>query len=115
MTHLHLTVILLTIIFFFITWALQKQGKNVTAYKMILRIFYLLLLASGGMLLFSVYKITFLYIVKSLIGLAMIGVFEMILLQENKTKKSTKLWISFVLGLIILIYLGLKLPLGFYF
>jgi hypothetical protein len=115
LTHLHLTVIILTILLFLVAVSLQKQGKNIKALQMILRVMYLLIIATGGMLFLSVYKITFLYVLKATLGLLMIGLFEMILSFGGKRKSSLGLWVTFAVVLMGIVYLGLKLPMGFYF
>jgi hypothetical protein len=75
---------------------------------------YLLVIATGTMLFSAVYNISLLYILKAMIGLGMIGLFEMILSFSGKRKNSSGLWISFAVVFIGLLYLGLKLPMGFY-
>ena len=86
MTHLHLTAIVLTIIFFLITFFMQKAGRNTKVIHMILRIMYIILLVSGGMLFFSVFNITFLYILKAVLGILMIAFFEIILRKRRGWK-----------------------------
>jgi hypothetical protein len=99
---------------FLVTVFLQKQGKNSKYLQMILRCMYLLVIATGTMLFTTVYNISFLYIFKAMIGLGMIVLFEMILSFGGKRKNSTGLWISFAVLFICLLYLGLKLPMGYY-
>jgi uncharacterized membrane protein SirB2 len=114
MTHTHLTTIVLTIILFIFTLIFQKKGQNVKVLKMLLRVMYLLIILTGGMMFFSIYKITFLYVLKALLGLVMIGLFEMILSVNNSGKKRSVFWIVSIIVLGILVYLGIKLPLGIY-
>jgi hypothetical protein len=114
MTHLHLTAIVLTLLIFIIALSLQRKGRNIKALQMILRVMYLLIIVTGGMMFFSLYKITFLYIVKAILGLVMIGLFEMILASSTKGKKLAGFWTLFIVVLILLVYLGLKLPMGIY-
>jgi hypothetical protein len=114
LTHLHITVIVLTVLIFFVTIFLQKQGKNIKIIKMLLRCMYLLVIATGTMLFSVVYNISLLYILKAVLGLGMIGLFEMILSFGGKRKNNRGLWILFALVLVGLLYLGLKLPMGFY-
>lgn len=114
MTHLHITVIFLTILLFLVAVLFQKQGRNIKILKMILRCMYLLVIATGTMLFSAVYNISLLYILKAMIGLGMIGLFEMILSFGGKRKNNSGLWISFAVVFIGLLYLGLKLPMGFY-
>ncbi|MFE8697715.1 DUF1516 family protein [Cytobacillus sp. FJAT-53684] len=114
MTHAHLATIILTIILFCITLTLQKKGRDTTVLHMILRVFYLLLVLTGVLLFFSVFKITILYILKALLGIAMIGLFEMILVGSREGKKIIGFLFLCVLILIVTVFLGLKLPLGFH-
>ncbi|WML45788.1 YisL family protein [Neobacillus sp. PS3-40] len=114
MTHTHITTIVLTIILFLIAVTMQKKGKNIKVLQMVLRVMYLLIIVTGGMLFLSVYTISFLYILKALLGLVMIGLFEMIVSVGKKGKSNLGLWVLFGVALIALLYLGLKLPMGFY-
>jgi hypothetical protein len=114
MTHAHLTTIVLTIIIFFITLTLQKKGRNIKVLQMILRVMYLLTILTGGMLLFSFYKITLLYAIKAVLGLALITFFEIILAVQGKGRSATLFWILFSVILLVTIYLGIKLPMGIY-
>jgi hypothetical protein len=117
MTHAHLSSWVFALILFFIAVALHKSGKQTGAkvVHMILRVFYLLILLTGIMLLFSLTKISGLYMLKSAVGLWVIAVFEMILVKSAKQGKTSGLWIQFLIALLLVIYLGFKLPLGFYF
>lgn len=110
MTHAHLTAIVLTIILFLVVLSLQKKGKNIRVLQIVLRVMYLLIIVTGGMMLFSIYKMTFLYVLKAVMGLVMIGLFEMILASNGKGNNKPVFWILFVVVLGILIYLGGILP-----
>lgn len=114
MTHAHLTSIVLTIILFLVALSMQKKGKNIKVLQMVLRVMYLLIILTGGMMLFSIYKITFLYVLKAVLGLVTIGLFEMILASSGNGKNKRVFWIFFVVLLISLIYLGITLPMGIY-
>jgi hypothetical protein len=114
MTHAHLTTIVLTLIIFFITLTLQKKGRNIKVLQMILRVMYLLIILTGGMLLFSFYKITLLYVIKAIIGLALIAFFEIILTVQGKGRSAAPFWVLFVVILLATIYLGIKMPMGIY-
>ncbi|MBP2242081.1 FtsH-binding integral membrane protein [Cytobacillus eiseniae] len=113
MTHAHLAIIILTIILFCVTLILQKKGRNITVLHMILRVFYLLIVLTGGLLFFSVFKVTILYILKALLGVAMVALFEMILVKNRDGKKVIGFLFLGLIVLIITVYLGLELPLGF--
>jgi len=114
MVHVHLTALVLTLILFFIALSLQKKGRNIKILKMILRVMYIIIIVTGGMLLFSLYQITILYVLKTVFGLAMIGMFEMILARSGKERNLAVFWVVFFVILIVTIYLGLQLPFGIY-
>lgn len=114
MTHAHLTTIVLSLILFLFTLTLQKKGRNIKVLHMILRVIYLLIILTGGMMFFSIYKITFLYVLKAVLGLAMIGLFELILVESRKGKKIIGFLFLCSIILLVTVYLGLKLPMGFY-
>jgi hypothetical protein len=64
------------------------------------------------MLLSSVYHISLLYILKVVVGLWIISLFEMILIKTGKKERTTVLWAQFVIAFLLVLYLGFKLPLG---
>jgi len=114
MTYAHITAWFLTLVLFFIALSLSKSGKA-KGYKilhMIIRVFYLLILLTGGMLFSSVYHISLLYILKAVVGLWIIALFELILIKTAKKEKTSVLWIQFVVAFLLVLYLGFKLPLG---
>ncbi|MBP3038694.1 YisL family protein [Bacillaceae bacterium Marseille-Q3522] len=117
MTHAHITTWLLAIILFFVAIALYKNGKEKGSkiIHMILRLDYLLIIITGVMILFDLYQITWLYVLKSLVGLWIISVIEMILIKTNKGKKTASLWGQFIVALLLVLYLGFSLPLNFDF
>lgn len=113
-TDAHITTWFLTLVLFLIALNLNKSGKE-KGFKilhMIIRIFYLLIILTGGMLLFSIYQISFLYILKVIVGLWIISLFEMILIKTGKKKKTNGMWIQFIIAFLLVLYLGFKLPLG---
>jgi hypothetical protein len=115
MTHAHLTSIVLTFILFTITILLQSQGKKIKFWQIGLRASYLLMLGTGFMLLLGLYKITLLYIIKAVVGVIIIGLFEMAIGWKAKGKPLNPIWIMFAITFIALMYLGLKLPMGLYY
>ncbi|RFU68060.1 DUF1516 family protein [Peribacillus saganii] len=112
MTHAHITTWLIAVILFFVVVSMQKSGNHKAAKinHMILRVFYLLIIITGGMLISSMYGP---YIVKALIGIIVIGMMEMILVRSAKGKDTKVLWIVFVVAFIVVLYMGLSLPQGF--
>jgi hypothetical protein len=113
-TDPHITAWFLTLILFFIALSLHKNGKakGFKILHMIIRVFYLLIILTGGMLLSSVYHISLLYILKVVVGLWIISLFEMILIKTGKKERTKVLWAQFVIAFLLVLYLGFKLPLG---
>ncbi|WP_374120846.1 YisL family protein [Neobacillus sp. PS3-12] len=113
-TDAHITTWFLTLVLFLIALSLNKSGKakGFKILHMIIRVFYLLIILTGGMLLFSIYQISFLYILKVIVGLWIISLFEMILIKAGKKKETKGMWIQFIIAFLLVLYLGFKLPLG---
>jgi hypothetical protein len=117
MTHAHLTAWFLALVLFFIALGLHKSGKQKGAkiVKMILRLFYLLIILTGAMLLFSISTISGLYILKAAVGLWVIAAFEMILGKTAKGENASVSWIQLIIAFVLVLYLGFSMPLGFDF
>ncbi|QED47191.1 YisL family protein [Cytobacillus dafuensis] len=116
MIHAHITTWVLALVFFFVALGLHKSGKarGLKVVHMILRLFYLLIIGTGIWILSSLNSISMLYVIKSLIGLAVIASIEMILVRLVKGKSTTIFWLLFIISLILVLYLGfMKLPLTF--
>ncbi len=116
MIHSHITAWLLTIILFIVAFGLHKSGKARAAkiVQMALRLLYLIIIATGVWILFSINSISALYVVKSLVGIFVIAMLEMILVRTVKGKKTTMFWLSFAVSFGFVLYLGfMKLPLTF--
>lgn len=113
MTHAHITSWLIAIILFLITVSLQRSGSSKAKMaKMVLRLFYILTIITGALLLYSIASISVLYVLKTLAGLWVIGAMEMVLAAMKKGKSSTVAWVQWVVALVLAIFLGLMLPLG---
>ncbi|MBT2639292.1 YisL family protein [Bacillus sp. ISL-39] len=115
MIHTHITAWVLALIIFIVIRFLKQKDKNTKVLHMILRVVYIVTLGTGLMLIFELYQISFLYILKTALGMWMIAVLEMILVKGKRNESVKHLWIQFSLVLAILLYLGFKLPLGFHF
>lgn len=115
MIHTHITGWVIALVLFLVMVYLQHKGKNTKVLHMILRVMYIVIIGTGVMLLLGLYQVTFLYILKTILGIWIIALFEMILLSANKPRSTQNLWIQFALILITLLYLGFKLPLGMKF
>jgi len=91
----------LLIIAFLITFTLYRTRKITggTVVKMILRLFYLVMIISGAGLLalngFPVY-----YLIKTIIALVVIGFMEMALEQAKQGKKK---WTGFIAALVLVL------------
>ncbi|GEN85644.1 YisL family protein [Oceanobacillus sojae] len=122
-THLHITAWVLGLILFIIALVLYKKSSNkpATIVHMILRLVYLFIIITGGLLTWDYiqgYSMPILgeVIVKALAGLWIVVMMEMILVSAKKGKSATGKWIQFLIALIIVIILGFfRLPMGFYF
>lgn len=115
MIHGHVTAWALALILFIVAIFLQSSGKEKGAkvVQMILRVLYLVIIATGIGLLFMLTKITVLYILKAVVGLWIIGLFEMILGRIANKRKTTVFWIQFVVALALVLYLGfVELPMS---
>jgi len=114
-THAHITSWAVAIILFVIAATiLNKAGKEKSQkiVKMILRLFYLFILATGLLLLFGGVESDGEYIGKAILGVLTIGFMEMILARSSKRKSTGLFWGLFIVVLILTIGLGMKLPLG---
>ena len=114
-THAHITTWVIAIILFFVAVGLHNAGKNkgMKIVHMVLRLFYLLIILTGSLLFWKHQGIDpALYGIKGLVGIWVIGMFEMVLVRMNKGKNTKVFWILLILSLVIVLYLGLKLPLG---
>jgi hypothetical protein len=118
MIHGHVTSWVLALILFIVAIFLLKAGKEKGAkiVQMILRVLYLLIIATGVGLLFMLDDIGLLYILKAVVGIWVIGLFEMILSKVAQNRKTTTLWIQFVIAFLLVLYLGFdKLPMSIFY
>ncbi|MFJ7728073.1 YisL family protein [Neobacillus sp. NPDC097160] len=117
MIHGHVTAWVLALILFFVALSLNKSGKakGFKIVQMILRVLYLLIIATGIGLLFTLYKIDVWYILKAVVGLWVIGLFEMILSRVAKNRSTSVFWIQFIIAFLLVLYLGfVKLPMSIF-
>ncbi|HHW39132.1 MAG TPA: YisL family protein [Bacillales bacterium] len=114
MIHAHVTTWFIAIILLFVSYSMQKKGKQKPAKitKMILRLFYILILATGGHL-FGLYAsalgsgiLASAVLWKALAGLWVIVSMEMLLMKQAKGKSTELYWIQFVVSLLIALFLG---------
>ena len=116
MIHGHVTAWLLALILFVVAIFLLKGGKEKGAkiVQMILRVLYIAILATGAGLLFMVYKIDVWYVLKAVVGLWIIGLFEMILSRVANNRRTSVFWIQFVVAWVLVLYLGGRLPMSIF-
>jgi hypothetical protein len=114
MIHAHMTAWFLALILFFVSLGLHKSGKEKGSkiVHMVLRLFYVLILVTGFMLLFGISTIGMMYVLKAAVGLWVISMLEMILIRTKKNEKASILWIQFIVAVLLVLYLGFSLPLG---
>ncbi|KHF30390.1 hypothetical protein LR68_00761 [Anoxybacillus sp. BCO1] len=100
MTHAHITTWVVALILFVVAIAFQAKGHEKTKMvHMLLRLFYILIIATGAWILHSMSSFPFLYIVKVIVGLWVIGTMEMILVRTAKGKTRTFFGFSSLLRL----------------
>ena len=122
-THMHITSWVLGLILFIVALILYKKRseKPATIVHMILRLVYLFIIITGGLLTWDYiqgYSMPILgeAIVKALAGLWIVVSMEGILVSSKKGKPAKGKWIQFFIALIIVIILGFfRLPMGFLF
>lgn len=106
----HISMWVLAIIIFFV--ALNMTGKNLKIMMMINRVLYILIIATGVMLLMKLSNISGEYIGKAILGLWVIASMEMALNRRAKGKNNKSFLIQFWIAFILVLILGFKLPLG---
>ncbi|MBS4177425.1 YisL family protein [Lederbergia citrea] len=114
-THAHITTWVVALILFAVALFLHNSGnkKAMKIVQMILRLFYLLIIATGFML-FSKHSSydPALYGIKFLGGIVVIAMMEMVLVRTSKGKNTGVFWALLLISFIVTFYLGAKLPLG---
>ncbi|WP_087973328.1 DUF1516 family protein [Oceanobacillus rekensis] len=120
MTHMHITSWVLGIILFILVIAMvdRDNAKPAKILHMILRLVYLFMLYTGGVLLWnyitnSGMPILAEAITKGVAGIWLIAAMEMILVKKSKRKSAKSPWIQFWIAFIIVLILGFfRLPMG---
>lgn len=116
-THLHLTTWIIALILFFIAVA---SPKKMTGVHMVLRVFYILIIITGGALFLEYRDMiasthngsSMTYDMKVLFGILVIGFMEMILVRKNKGKSVNIFWVLFAIVFLVTLYLGLSGGIG---
>lgn len=115
-THLHIFSWVVGIILFLIAASMPLEAKGRKVTKMVLRVFYILIIITGLALFIRYMDMNAaLYGVKFLFGILTIGMMEMVLAKQSKGKPAQMFWILFVVSLLITMLLGFKLPIGLNF
>jgi hypothetical protein len=111
---MHITSWVLGIILFFVVYTMYRNGNSkAKMVHMITRLVYILIVISGlvvymGFDLQGAYAMW--YGMKMLLGLIVVGAMEMVLVRTKKKKNTTVPWGLFIIALILVLYLGFKLP-----
>ncbi|MEK3887421.1 YisL family protein [Bacillus sp. FSL K6-3431] len=116
-THAHIATWAIALILFVVALFLHKSGnkKATKIVHMVLRLFYLLIIATGAILFARHSSIdAMLYGMKFLGGLVVISMIEMILVKTVKGKRAGVFWVIFIVALAATFFLGVKLPLGWW-
>lgn len=115
MTHAHITAWLIALILFFVVVSMQKGAKSkaLKIIHMTLRLFYILIIVTGAILLIGLSSISLMYVLKVLAGIWVISMLEMILVRGSKGKSTGMFWGQLVVAFLVTVYLGFKLPIGF--
>ncbi|WP_026675505.1 DUF1516 family protein [Alkalihalobacterium bogoriense] len=102
----------ITLLLFFIAYLLivtnkDKAGKIV---HMILRLFYVIMIVTGGWLLFAWYLSELTFIIKALLALALIYFMEVILTRAKKKNLDRKVkmyhWLQFGVTALLVVLIG---------
>ncbi|ANU17663.1 hypothetical protein BBI11_11775 [Planococcus maritimus] len=115
-THLHITMWVVGIVLFLVAAFMHRDSKGRKIVHMITRLVYVLIIITG-LTLFVAHSSfdAMLYGLKFLFGLLTIGMMEMVLVRGKKQKPVTLFWALFVVFLLVTLFLGFKLPIGFNF
>ena len=117
-TDAHITTWVIAIILFAAAIFLHNSGKKkaMKIVHMTLRLFYLLIILTGALLFWKHQGIDPMwYGIKMLVGLWVIAMLEMVLVKTNKGKSTGVFWALLIIAIIIVLYLGFKLPVGINF
>ncbi|WP_019240426.1 MULTISPECIES: YisL family protein [Bacillus] len=114
MTHMHITTWVIAVILLIVASNLLKKGDQ-KAYKMThmtLRLVYLLIILTGGLILMQLSNINGEYIGKAVLGIVVIALMELVLVNMKKGKSVKGLTVAFVIVFVLTVAMGLQLPLG---
>ncbi|MFC7371739.1 YisL family protein [Fictibacillus iocasae] len=113
MTHAHVTSWFLAVVLFVIAYMLYKKGdqKKSKIFHMIARLMYLLIIATGGKMLFDYLTDPTIVnrgplIIKMILGLSVIGLMEIILVQKKRGVTKLRNWAFFWITFLLTLYYG---------
>jgi hypothetical protein len=109
-TYEHIFMWVLSIIVFLVS--LKMTGKNLKIMMMINRVLYILIIATGIMMLMNVSNINGEYIAKTIIGVWVIAAMEMTNVKRSKGKNHKSFLIQFWIAFVLVLLLGFRLPFG---
>jgi hypothetical protein len=121
MLHLHITSWIVGILLALYVGHGYSKGQNVKVPHMILRLIYLIILGTGLYVFIKIPKdnmptnLMMLYNIKMTAGIIMLGIFEFFTISSKKGRKMLVPSVVFGLLLLVLLYLGFRLPMGFQF
>ncbi|KSU84797.1 DUF1516 family protein [Fictibacillus enclensis] len=120
MLHFHVFSWAAALVLFFLTYTLYKRkNKKISRIlHMILRLLYITTIFSGGMLIYQWIQAGAVnmgpLIIKGILGLAVIGLFEVMLLGAKRNEDKKSRWITLILALALVFYYGYSvLPMHF--
>ncbi|WP_026676159.1 YisL family protein [Fictibacillus gelatini] len=113
MLQLHVATWALSLILFVITYFLYKRGipKASNIAHMILRVIYILVIASGVILIVKwvttpgVVNPGPIY-VKAILGLIVVSLMEMIIIRTQRRDSKIRYWVLFFLSILLVFYYG---------
>ncbi|WP_370452902.1 YisL family protein [Sporosarcina sp. BI001-red] len=112
-THLHIFSWVVGIILFVIATGQPLDSKGRKVLKMVLRVFYILIIVTGVALFIKLMSgDAALYGVKFIFGILTIGMMEMVLARQAKNKPTQLFWILFIISVLVTVGLGFHLPFG---
>ncbi|WP_078575976.1 YisL family protein [Salipaludibacillus agaradhaerens] len=117
-THAHIFTWVVALILFVAAILLLKKGlaKQMKIVHMTLRLFYIFIIITGAGLFFNFASIDhMMYGLKTLVGIGVIACAEMVLVRMKKEKSITGVAAGLGITLLITLYLGFSLPIGFDF
>jgi len=106
----HISMWVLLVILFFVSF--KMTGKSLKITMMINRVLYILIIATGVMLLLGISNINGEYIAKAIVGLWVIVSMEMTSVKRSKGKPYKSFLIQFWIAFVLVLLLGFRLPMG---